>query len=139
VNILRLEKADGARGIIVRSRVDELEFEQLRGQLDHLGVFAPKLVDTKATLIKTGARHSYAKYLLFPVHLRRLYKTTDYDFASLTCGAIHNQETLYIIYRVPRTTFPTTPSNTLEPWVAKSQLGTASTKDAMSGTLSGHS
>lgn len=102
VEILGLQ-ADKARGIIIRALVRENEFEQLQGHLDALCVFATKLITTPTSIIKTGARHSCAKYLLFPAALRRRFKTNEYAFDAISCGVILFPEALYAIYAVPRT------------------------------------
>ena len=82
--------------------MSDLDFEHLLGKLDHLCVFSRRTIAERATFIKTGVRHSFAKYLLFPVALRRQFRTEEYDFGKLMCGTLRFQEKLYIIYGVPR-------------------------------------
>lgn len=55
-----------------------------------------------ASVIHRGASHSYAKYLLFPVRLRRQLRTDEYDFEKLLCGALRHRDKLYVIYEIPR-------------------------------------
>jgi hypothetical protein len=50
--------------------------------------------------IRTGARHSYAKYLLFPVKLRRQFRTDEYGFDKSTCGVMTYRHKLYVTYSV---------------------------------------
>lgn len=100
--ILHLEQSQKPGAVEVRAIMDDAEFEQLIGNLDNLCVFAAKTITEPASAIQTGARHSYAKYLLFPVRLRRQFKTDDYDFDKIRCGVLKHKDKLYIIYEVPR-------------------------------------
>ncbi len=95
-------KSGRAAGIEVRALLSEAEFSHLAGHLCDLYVFAAPLVNEPAAAIRTGARHSYAKYLLFPVVLRREHQATQFDFGSLRCGVVAHAEQLFVIYRVPR-------------------------------------
>ena len=81
--------------------MSDTEFQHLLGNLRNLCVFAATTIDEPATAIKTGARHSYAKYLLFPVTLRREVRTDDYDFDKLSCGVIKYHDKLYVVYGLP--------------------------------------
>lgn len=100
--ILNLEQSQEQNAIEIRARMHDQEFEQLLGNLDELCVFACKTIKEPASVVQTGARHSYAKYLLFPVKLRRQFKTDEYDFSKLLCGALRSKDKLYVIYEVPR-------------------------------------
>ena len=100
--ILDLHKSKKPRGIEIRALLSDVEFEHLLGNLDSLCVFATKTIGEPASVIKTGARHSYTKYLLFPVKLRRQFKTDQYDFENISCGTIKYREKLYMIYGVER-------------------------------------
>ena len=80
----------------------DTEVEQLLGRRENLAVFATETIDEPATAIKTGARHSFAKYLLFPVKLRRQFKTDGYDFDNLSCGVVKYRDSLFIIYGLQR-------------------------------------
>lgn len=100
--ILHLEQSQQPNAVEVKARMEDSEFEQLLGNLDELRVFASKTIIEPASVIQTGARHSYAKYLLFPVKLRRQFRTDEYDFEKLRCGALKHREKLYIIYEVAR-------------------------------------
>ena len=85
----------------VSALLTQEEYAELQGRLDDLRVFAATLIDEPASTIKTGARHSYAKYLLFPVKLRRRWRTDQFDFEKLRCGVLNHEGTLYVIYAVP--------------------------------------
>jgi hypothetical protein len=102
LRILNLEASKRPRGIEIKALLSDTEFGQLLSQLDNLCVFATQTITEPATAIKTGARHSYAKYLLFPVKLRRQFKTDDFDFEKVECGAVKYRDKLYVIYGVPR-------------------------------------
>ncbi|HSG32809.1 MAG TPA: hypothetical protein VLB82_14840, partial [Thermodesulfobacteriota bacterium] len=56
----------------------------------------------KATIIKTGSRSNYAKYLLLPVSLRRQFQTKEWSYEQLKCGKIEHQQKLYIIYELEK-------------------------------------
>ena len=101
MRILTIKNSDRPHGFEIHSLLGKSEFEQLQGQLARLCVFATSTITEPATSIKTGARHSYAKYLLLPVKLRRQHKTSDYNFNGLRCGTVNYRDALYIIYRVP--------------------------------------
>ena len=98
MRILTLEENSRPHHVEIKALLGETEFQQLLGRLDNLAVFATEAIDEPAAAIKTGARHSYAKYLLFPVKLRRQFKTDGYDFNNLSCGVVKYRETLYVVY-----------------------------------------
>ena len=102
MRILYLEASKKPRGVEIKALLSDTEFNQLLSNLDNLCVFATKTINEPATAIKTGARHSFAKYLLFPAKLRRQFKTDDFDFENVTCGAVKYKDKLYVIYGVPR-------------------------------------
>lgn len=85
----------------IHGQLTEQEYLELRGRLQDLRLFAAESVSEPASCVKTGARHSFAKYLLFPVGLRRKWRADDYDFGKLRCGALPHGETLFVIYSVP--------------------------------------
>lgn len=89
-------------GVTIKAKMGTHEFEQLLGNLDNLCTFATKTINENATYIKTGSKHSYAKYLLFPVKLRRKYKANEYDYEQMQCGTIEYKQKLYVIYEVPK-------------------------------------
>jgi hypothetical protein len=102
VRIIQLETGRKAGKVEITGLMDTGEFNQLLGFLDDLHVFAAPLLTQPATTIKTGAKNSYAKYLLFPVKLRRAFKTEQYDFGKVTCGTLESRQKLYVIYQLPR-------------------------------------
>ncbi len=102
MKILSLKNSRQPRAVEIKAILGDTEFEQLAGNLKSLCVFATLNIKEPANAIKTGARHSYAKYLLFPVSLRREFKTDTFNFDELECGAIHYKDKLYVIYGVPR-------------------------------------
>ena len=97
-----MENSRKPNGIIVTALLGNAEYEQFLGNLDNLCVFARRTITERATATKTGARHSYAKYLLFPVKLRRKFKTEKFDFQKITCGKLIYKDKLYVIYEIPR-------------------------------------
>ncbi|MDA2934367.1 hypothetical protein MYX82_08485 [Acidobacteria bacterium AH-259-D05] len=102
MRILYIENSKKPNGIEIRGLLGDAEFKQLVGNLDFLCVFATRTIIERATCIKTGARHSFAKYLLFPVKLRRQFKTDQFDFEKMNCGFVHYRDKVYVIYEVPR-------------------------------------
>lgn len=102
MRILTLENSKKPRGIEIRALISDTEFSQLISNLDHLCVFATKTIDEPAKVIRTGARHSYAKYLLFPVKLRRKFKADEFNFENITCGAVKYRDKLYVVFGVPK-------------------------------------
>jgi len=107
--ILNLEQGQKPGTVEVKAIMEDAEFEQLVGNLDNLCVFATKTVTEPSSAIQTGARHSFARYLLFPVRLRRQFKTDEFDFDKLLCGAVEQKDKLYVIYGVPRKKFIASP------------------------------
>lgn len=100
MKILTLEENNRPHSVEIKAVMGDTEFQQLLGRLDNLAVFATETINAPAAAIKTGARHSYAKYLLFPVKLRREFRTDGYDFDKLDCGVVRYRDKLYVIYGV---------------------------------------
>ena len=89
----------------------EEEYAELNGHLNDLRIFSDRLVTESANTIRSGARHSFAKYLLFPVTLRRRWRTDKHDFERLRCGTFCHRGMLYVIYAIPAksTSYPVEP------------------------------
>ena len=104
MRILRVSATKEASELEIQGLLDQSEFRQLLGELQDLCIFSQGTIIEPASAIKTGARHSYAKYLLFPVKLRRQYKTDAFDFTRIRCGVLKYQERLYAIYDIPSNT-----------------------------------
>ena len=102
MKILKITNGSKGDAVEIQALLGSAEFDQLIGTLDHICVFATRTITERATAIKTGARHSYAKYLLFPVSLRRRFKTDEYDFEKIKSGTVKYRDKLYVIYEVPR-------------------------------------
>ena len=102
LRILNFEQQKNTGGVKVTAMMSMPEFQHLVKNLDKIGTFDKSTVIEPASTVKTGAKHSYAKYLLFPVKLRRQFQTDSFDFDKLACGALAQEDTLYVIYRVPR-------------------------------------
>ncbi len=91
----------------IQAVLAEAEYLQLAGHLQDLYVFARPLVNNPTSLILTGARHSHAKYLLFPKNLRRRCRMNHFDPTELSCGLLSAAGRLYVIYNLPGKTIPT--------------------------------
>jgi len=102
---------DDPKTLEVTTRVQKQEFAQLLGCLDDLCVFSTSTIKEHASAIKTGARHNWAKWLLFPRKLRRKFKASEYDFTNLCCGAIENGDRLFVIYGVQKKSIVTQQDN----------------------------
>lgn len=102
MKIVHLQQSKEARAVEVTAVMNEAEFEQLAGTLDNLHVFATKTITERASVIQTGARSQFASYLLLPVKFRHRFKTDEYDFGNLVCGALALKDKLYVIYEVTR-------------------------------------
>lgn len=98
MKILQLEESDEPNGVIVKAFLDKGEFRQLVGYLDNLVLFASNNINESSKAIKTGARHSYARYLLLPAKLRKSFKTDTHDFDNIRCGAIECKDSLFLIF-----------------------------------------
>lgn len=106
VDIFTLRKAESEGRLRIEGELTEQEYAELNGRLQGLRVFCADQISEPASVIKTGARHTYAKYLLFPVSLRRAWRADEYDFNRLRCGVLPSKETLYVIYAVPAKSSP---------------------------------
>lgn len=89
-------------GVKVNAIMGSAEFRQLLGNLDGLCVFATQIISEPATVIKTGAKHNYAKYFLFPSKLRKKFKGEEFDFQNLKCGTVEYKDKLFVVYGVGR-------------------------------------
>ena len=101
LKILNLRKSPASDVVDIDGRMEGEEFKQLGGELDNLRLFALTLITEAASVIQTGARHQFATYLLFPIKLRRRYKTDDFDYRKAKCGVFTNRDKLYVVYEVP--------------------------------------
>lgn len=102
MKISRLEAGKKPNSVEIKALMGASEFRQLLGYLDNLCVFETKTIVEHSSVIKTGARHNCAKYLLFPVKLRRKFKTDEFDFEKISCGKVEYKDSLFVIYKVPR-------------------------------------
>ena len=102
MRIVKVKNSDKPNAVEIKALMGDAEYQQLIGHLQELCVFATRTIAERATCIKTGARHSFAKYLLFPVKLRRAFKTDEFDFDKIVCGTVKYREKLYVVYEVPR-------------------------------------
>lgn len=101
MEILNLSSGKKPNKVEIKAHMEVTEFRRLLGYLNHLCVFETETIAEHSSVIKTGARHRFAKYLLFPVKLRKQFKTNDFDFEKLTCVAIKFEDNLFVIYKVP--------------------------------------
>lgn len=99
--ILDIRRSKKPKGVEITALLGIAEHLQLLGHIDSLCVFSSKTISEPTTLTRTGARNNFAKYLLFPAKLRRLYSADEYDFEKLTCGILKYKDRLYVIYGVP--------------------------------------
>jgi hypothetical protein len=102
LKIVSVENGSNHHAITIKAILGTHEFTQLQGNIQDICVFATHTIDVHASFIKTGARHSHAKFLLLPAALRRKLPINAYDFRKMTCGIVHYKEELFIVYRVPR-------------------------------------
>lgn len=86
----------------VHAFLSQTEFKQLAGHVENLCLFSSDTISEYASCIKTGARHSYAKYLLLPVVFRRQFQTLEYDFEMLKCGVLELTDCVFVIYKIPK-------------------------------------
>ncbi|NIQ17154.1 MAG: hypothetical protein GTO02_23065 [Candidatus Dadabacteria bacterium] len=98
--IKNIRTHDDQDTIEVKAHIQINEYKQLNGDLETLKIFSPETIKEKATIIKTGSRANYAKYLLLPVALRRQFQTKEWNYEELKCGKIEHQQKLYIIYEI---------------------------------------
>ena len=102
LKILDLKNGTRKGGVEFNGILGAPEFRQLLGNLDNLCVFATQMITEPATITKTGAKHNYAKYFLFPSKLRKRYKGEEFDFQSLKCGTVEYKNKLFVVYGVER-------------------------------------
>lgn len=88
VKIRSLKEAAEPDHIGVTATMTFDEYAALQGHLDDFRVFPSRLITEPATTIKTGVCRSYTKYFLFPVNLRRRWRTDQCDFGKLQCGIL---------------------------------------------------
>lgn len=102
IRVLKFESNDPSKFVEIRAYLEPHEFKLLHGNYDHLGIFTNELITEYASIIKTGANHSCAKYFLYPSTLRKQFQTGTYDFSRLRCGTFEYPNSIYIIYHVPQ-------------------------------------
>lgn len=102
LKILDLKNSRSPNGVEIKALMGSSEFKQLNGELNNLCVFATESISEPTTIKKTGARHSYASYFLFPVKMRRQFKTDEHDFENLRCGRIEYRDKSFIIFSIPQ-------------------------------------
>ena len=102
MKILHVENSDRPNGVEIRALMGETEFKQLLGYLDNLCVFATRTCNQPAKAIRTGARASYSKWLLFPAKLRKQFKTDEFDFGKVLCSTVSYREKVYVVYEIPK-------------------------------------
>jgi hypothetical protein len=95
-------KNEGEGYLKIEAMVSQLEFSQWAGEINAICSFSPDIISEPAKVNKTGARHSSASWLLFPVALRKRFKTNKYDFDAITCGAVDFQDHLFVVYKMPK-------------------------------------
>jgi hypothetical protein len=101
MKILKMENREDKDGVIIEALIGNGEFRQLAGYLDWLVSFSANTISEPARAIKTGARHSYARYLLLPIKIRKRFKVDTHDFENIKCGAVEYRDMLFVIYGVP--------------------------------------
>jgi hypothetical protein len=102
MKISDLKKLAKGSEIRIRAVLGSGEFRQLNGFIDNLVVFSADMIKHKTNAIKTGARHSYARYLLLPVKIRKMFQTDTHDFDSLSCGAVEYKDKIYLVFCLER-------------------------------------
>ena len=63
-------------------------------------MFATKTIDNPTKITKTGARHSFAKWLLLPVKLRNQFIAEEYDYSNVKAGFVQYKDCVFFIYKV---------------------------------------
>lgn len=92
---------DGMVELTVCGMLTEAEFRNLRGNIDRIRIFPLAMIETPSSVIRTGARHSHAKYFLFPSALRRKVSIDQFDLAQTRCGTFETDGDLYVVFAVP--------------------------------------
>ncbi|MBI4454748.1 MAG: hypothetical protein HY644_02495 [Acidobacteria bacterium] len=111
MRILKVEKTAEPHVVRITAVLGETEFEQLAGNLDHLCIFSTKTICEPSRATRTGARHSWAGWLLFPKCLQRQFKTENFDFERIKCGVVKYLDKLYIVHEVSRKSFGSLPAD----------------------------
>jgi len=83
---------------MVKALLGSGEFRQLRGYLNNLVLFAMRTIDEPTKAIKTGARHSYARYFLLPIKIRKIFRTDTHNFENIKCGAVEYKDRLFVVF-----------------------------------------
>lgn len=86
--------------VLLRMKSSKEEYKQLRGNINDLCMFAVEAIAEPTKAIKTGARHSAAKWLLLPVCLRAKYKGLDYNCVRVNC--IEYGDMVFFVYALKR-------------------------------------
>ncbi len=102
MRILKIENSRKPDAVEITALLGIKELQQLLGELSEICVFFTGSITAKTSITMTGARHTHAKYFLFPAKLRREFKADEFDFSKVTCGAVRYREKLFVIYGVPR-------------------------------------
>ena len=102
MDIFSVDERATRSDIFIHARLDISEFHALQGHMDNLTVFSPSLIDTPSKAIKTGARHSYARYFLLPVPIRRKFRTDTHDFDNIKCSAVEAGDKLFVVFSLDR-------------------------------------
>jgi len=71
-------------------------------------MFAIQTITEPVKATKTGARHSFAKWLLLPKKLRSNYNADDYDYEKVKAGYVEFKDSVLFIYRVRKKLFADT-------------------------------
>lgn len=102
MNIKRIVNHEDKHNLDITAKMNQDEFIELHGCLNRLCVVNASAIKTPCSVIKTGARHSCAKYFLFPAPLRRRFKTDEFDYNEIRCGTMECDNVLLVVYRIPR-------------------------------------
>ena len=93
---------ESEKSFVIKAVAGEPEFRQLKGYTDKVCIFASQTIDMPVRITKTGARHSYAKWLLLPSKLRAMVDTAEYDFSNIKAGFVESMDCVFFIYRADR-------------------------------------
>jgi len=100
VKILELNQKNADNSIVLKVLVGEPEFRHLKGYTDQICMFSTQTINEPVKITKTGAKHSFAKWLLLPVKLRNQFETGKYDYNNVKAGFIHYKDCVFFIYKV---------------------------------------
>ena len=101
MRIQRIQLSKKPGGLDIKALLGTAEYRQLQGRFLDLRIFSRSSLTLSASVVKTGSKHSYTKYLLFPVALRRKFRTDACNFDRVRCGVIRHKDSLYAIYEIP--------------------------------------